>query len=151
VATLVPAVRVRLTELAPLWRAAAAGLGVELAVVTLVRAGAGEDVTKSHYGPVKQLAARLKRELPAGRTVLVEVDTTSGFDPLFDFETGLLYDLRRHGTRAVTRSLFTSLGKYYDANRHPFQVVLHLQHPGVGPPPRGTLVGRVTLKRRPAS
>ena len=51
----------------------------------------------------------------------------------------------------MTDTLGTSLGKYYDAKRHPFQVVLHLVHPGVGSPVRGTLVGRVALRGPPSS
>jgi hypothetical protein len=149
IATLAPGIRVRLAALPRYGRLAPAALGAAFAIVTLVRAGAGEDVIKPHYAPVKALAARVRAELQPGRTVLVSAGSMSGFDPLFDFETGLIYDLRRDGTRVLTDTLGTSLGRYYDAKRHRYDTVLRLDHPGASRG-GGAVVGRVAASgRRP--
>jgi hypothetical protein len=101
-------------------------LGAALSLGRLAAAGPGEDLTKAHYKPMRALAERLERALPADRTVLVTAPNGLGFTAQFDYQMGTIYALRRNGQHPVTAQN-AALGAAYDPRGRRADYVLGLR------------------------
>jgi hypothetical protein len=122
--------------------AALAGLaliGVVLATVRLAAAGPGSDPLRPRYGPMSTLADRIDGALPSGRTVLVSAPGGFGFDPKFEYLTGSVYALRRHGDRVVTGAN-AAFGNEYDPRGRRADYVLHIERASAARPPGARLL-----------
>ena len=130
--------------------AALAVAGTVAGVVTLVRAGQGEDVIRRTYEPMREIAARLEQLVPPGDTVLVgAVSANSGFDTQFDYEMGTIYTLRRHGAEPVARDA-RLLGSRYDAQGKEIDYTLLVGLEGRSPGRGARQVARAPVEGGPA-
>jgi hypothetical protein len=108
--------------------AVVAGLAVLGAIVSIVRvayAGPGEDLTRMHFRPMRELARRLDGAIPERGTVSV-VASERGLGSQYDYETGSIYALRSGGRRVVTDQV-GSLGGSYDPRSHAPDYVVRIQ------------------------
>jgi hypothetical protein len=146
-ATLVAEGRVRRRMEARRSLAALAIAGAAAVAVQLLSAGAGEDVLKPRYRPMRTLAARLERAIPEGRTVLVDSESgNGGFDSQFDFQMGSVYGLRSGGRRVVTHSS-TALGKYYRPDRHTVDDYVRIERSQTAPAQPGIVLAKIPSGR----
>jgi hypothetical protein len=125
--------------------AGAAALAVAVAVVWMVRAGAGENLQRPTYSPMRTIVSRLEAAVPPGTSVLVEsTHRTSNFNTEFDFEMGSAYVLRRHGADVLSRN-WKGIGSSYDLDGHrPDQVLRVSVDPGPVARP-GRLIARLPV------
>ena len=93
-----------------------AGLGMVVAAGSAVGADQPPDPTRSTFSPARTVIARLQKELPAGRTVLVTgPPTRTGFW----FVPAIAYGLQRDGVHVVTGdTLAKSMGASYAVKGH---------------------------------
>jgi hypothetical protein len=122
--------------------------GTAVAVVTLVRAGAGEDVLRTTYEPMRQIAGRVEGLVRPGQTVLVgTVGVSSGFDNQYDYEMGIVYTLRRHGAEPVMRDA-RLLGSRYEVGDRRVDTTILVGPEGKDPGRGARQIARVPIEGR---
>jgi hypothetical protein len=83
-----------------------------IALVLALTADQGENIQEPLYKPMRALAARLPAAV--GPAKIVSVEGGGGvFDHRFDFATGSVYELRRHGVRPLAVGIDQSFGSWY--------------------------------------
>jgi hypothetical protein len=130
----------RLLEGAPAVRVVAA-LGAVLAILATVDATPGPDELEPRYEPVRELRAPLATALSGAHTVRVDIAGRWTF-PKFDFQTAVVYELRRNGVDVRAPGLIDNLGSRYGGGETADAVVT------VGDPSRTPAPGERTVARQ---